>query len=301
MGEPESNRILEAIMNLKSEMKQDMKQMRESVEGKIDGVKKEVQKMETRLENQDTRIILMEKEVRKRNIIIYGIEEKMEENWKTLKEIIIAFLKNTMEVETKLEEIDEFYRMGKKVPNKNRPIMLKFITYWKKQEIIRSTGKLKGTKIFLDQDLTAKEVEEKKKLIPTMVHFRKNGHHAVMRGSHLYVNGKLHREGNQYIPPTNAQAMEWSSTGNSKDTPSKRQMSPSNGRTEKDNQRKKTKLFTTHQRTSSQGQITLDKVGVTKNKVDAGGSNTPTLPSVNITRNNSYECVVRSEDENKNK
>lgn len=307
MGESDSEKILEAIKSLRSGMQEDMKQMRVSVEGKIDEVKIEVGKMETKLENQDTRIHQMEKETRKRNIIIYGIEEKEEEN---IKDTVQSFLRNTMEIEIKPEEIDDFYRMGKRTSNKNRPIMLKLLTNWKKQEIIRSTGKLRGTKIFIDQDLTAKEIEEKRRLLPIMLNYRRNGHYATMRGSLLYVNGKIYREGDQILPPTyrntnndskesrgetskkGSDKMEWTNSS-SKGTPTlKRPMSPNCLRKANENLRKKPKHLT-HQRTLSQGQLTLDKVGFRKDTSEIPATGQNEWKEGN-SRNNSYESVIHN-------
>lgn len=291
MGEPSEkvDKIYDAILSFREEVKRDMKEMRESVEEKIDGVKVNITNMELKLENQDKRIGLIEREKRKRNVIVYGIEEQVDEKWSDLKVKVVGFLNNKLNIITNMNEIDDFFRMGKKCPNKSRPIMLKLTTYWKKLEIIRSTGRLKGTKIFLDHDLSIEEINEKKKLIPTMLNFRKSGQHAVMRGSQLYVNGSLYKNVNTLVKDF--------SSGNSKDMEMEVETIPTSsfkraiaeGDTSQKNPNvaehvlKKQK---THQRSLSQGsqgtilrasslgQLTLEKVGLAIKTNPAVGSNT---------------------------
>lgn len=135
----------------------------------------------------------------KKNVIVYGIEEQVDEKWSDLKVKVVGFLNNKLNIVTNMNEIDDFFRMGKQYPNKSRPIMLKLTTYWKKTRNYHKYWRLKGTKIFLDHDLSIEEINEKKKLIPTMLNFRKSGQHAVIRGSQLYVNGSLYKNVNTLV------------------------------------------------------------------------------------------------------
>lgn len=97
-----------------------------------------------------------------------------------------------MELNIKHEEVNQFFRMGKKGgANQKRPIMLKMVSYWRKMEILHNTAKLKGTKVFLAQDLTPEEQNEKKRLLEKVKEIRNNGKHAVLKGRTIIVEGKV--------------------------------------------------------------------------------------------------------------
>uniref|UniRef100_A0A8D8VZW6 Uncharacterized protein n=2 Tax=Cacopsylla melanoneura TaxID=428564 RepID=A0A8D8VZW6_9HEMI len=97
-----------------------------------------------------------------------------------------------MGLEMNDSDVDDYMRIGRPKQGGNRPILLKLMTQWKKREILKATGKLKNTKIFVEDDLTKEEVEEKKGLVEDMMEQRKLGKYAVIRNKKLYVDGKMH-------------------------------------------------------------------------------------------------------------
>lgn len=266
--------LLEEFRSLRMEMKQDrmemmktMKDMRESLVGQIGIMQAEMTRMNERVNLQDTRTTMVEKETRRRNIIVHGIEEKPNENWSELQTSVLELLNEKMEVNIKMEEIDQILRMGRKHEGQSRPINIKLITYWRKQEILRNTGKLKGIKIYIDHDLSKEEIQEKKKLLPIMMELRKNGNHAVMKGCNLIVNGQLYGAGSQErsmrieSPNKHTKSNETQTR-----TIQKRLTSPEqSGERREDKNKleqasKKLKITRTyHQRSNSLSQLTLDK------------------------------------------
>lgn len=187
---------MEGMMNEVRSIKSDVKGEVECIRGLLDTKLKEteVYAHETRemVGIHDVKINNIQKDQRINNIVIYGIQENPNESWKDLQAHIDWLLNNIMDLKIKPDEINQFFRMGKKGgTNQKRPILLKMVTYWRKVEILRNTVKLKGTKIFLAQDLTPEEKSERKKLLEKVAEIRRNGKHAILKGKNIIVEGIL--------------------------------------------------------------------------------------------------------------
>lgn len=119
------------------------------VEGKIDMTNKNmnkqtehINKLKETIKYQEKKIEKLENELRKKNIIIFGIPENIEEDITTLKEKVMEILKKKMEVQIQENEIDFINRIGERKRNVNRPTKVGITTILKKWEIMRNTRKL---------------------------------------------------------------------------------------------------------------------------------------------------------------
>ncbi|KAG5878165.1 hypothetical protein JTB14_028537 [Gonioctena quinquepunctata] len=65
-------------------------------------------------------------------------------------------------------------------------------TYLKKQEILRNGHKLKGSKIFVSEELLEKELKERQILLEGLKEARNNSQKATIRGNKLIVEDKIH-------------------------------------------------------------------------------------------------------------
>ena len=90
---------------------------------------------------------------------MFGYPEKERENTDN---IVMDLAHNTLKVELSIDDIERSHRVGpKKEPGdrsggKPRGIIVKFKSYRKRMEILKSRRKLKGTKCVIVEDLTAK-------------------------------------------------------------------------------------------------------------------------------------------------
>ena len=126
----------------------------------------ENQKLKDIINEQDGRIEMLEREIRKNNIVIQGVVDKDEEGPEEVKEKVQGLLAQ-MGVEIDAEkEIMEIVRLGKFKIGKKRPILVKLQKWSKKLEIVRQTKNLKGSDFWIDDDYPKKIQEEKKTLIP---------------------------------------------------------------------------------------------------------------------------------------
>jgi hypothetical protein len=94
-------------------------------------------------------------ELRKRNLLIEGIPEKTGEIWKDTEQHVKDLFKKIGIPEN--TEFDECFRIGKPIPGKVRPILLKLMKLRDKRLITSNCKHLKGTKIYVNEDLTKEQ------------------------------------------------------------------------------------------------------------------------------------------------
>ncbi|KAI5728665.1 hypothetical protein M8J77_019255 [Diaphorina citri] len=182
-------KILEELKKIREDFNVEQQETRKLIEERFSTEQAEKIKINEKLDKQDSRINKLEKEARKRNVIIYGMNEGPHESFMDLKSKINWILNVKMELGIRGEEIDEFFRLGKKNEEKrNRPIIVKMISSWRKSEIMMSKRKLIGTKIFIENDLSEEEILEKRNMIAEMKNLKAKGHEAYIKGKSLVVN-----------------------------------------------------------------------------------------------------------------
>jgi hypothetical protein len=119
-------------------------------------VKKElidkVCKLERQLHSVKMELEKTQSELRKKNILVEGIPEKDKEKWNDT-EVLIEQLFNQLGLSGS-PIIDDCFRIGTYKPGKIRPILLKFVRFKDKKLVMENRNKLKGTKIYLNDDLT---------------------------------------------------------------------------------------------------------------------------------------------------
>ena len=91
------------------------------------------------------------------------IEQKDQEE-KNADEIVLDVFRNIMGTRISIDEVERTHRLGRKaninstredrLPKSGRPIIIKFSTYRKRQEIFSNKKKLKGSDLLLTENLT---------------------------------------------------------------------------------------------------------------------------------------------------
>lgn len=142
--------IKEMIKQLMEEVKRngsEIRALKEEMKKKEEKWEKEKQKMNEKIENLEGKIEKFERDKKKNNIVIKGISITDEDTVGMLKD----FIKQKLNVEAKIKTA---YRMGKN----NRFTYVAEMENWdKKQEVMKNKHQLKGTKVYIDNDLTVEE------------------------------------------------------------------------------------------------------------------------------------------------
>lgn len=185
--------ILEAINNLKEILQADIFTLRQDITLKNQELEQKIQNCETIQTKHDTRLSFLEKEYRKRNILVHGINEAIKGR-DDLENFILDLLNIKMSVKTTLAEIDTIYRLGPKKEDKTRPVIIKFISTRKVFEILAQLKTLRNTDIYITEDLTKEEQEVRKKLVIEMKKHREQGKLAIIRNNKLLIKEKNGKE-----------------------------------------------------------------------------------------------------------
>lgn len=171
---------------------QDMKDKLSEVMREIKDTKVENEMLRNRIGLQEKKITSLEREIRRRNLVVKGIPDSENENLEQTIEKV-AKICETLGVCFKPEiDLDEVKRLGRPTADRQRPVLLKLTTTNKKVEILGKTRKLKGTNIWIDEDFPKDIQEERKILIPKLKEANSRGQKAQLRYNKLIINGKIH-------------------------------------------------------------------------------------------------------------
>ena len=156
---------------------------------------KKLQDLEDKVISLTSKQVSLERErdklQRKCNIIIGNLEESS--NSTEDREKVVEILQSKLNVE--FSPLD-MRRVGKKTEGKARIILVKFKTEQEKIQLLKKAPALKGSKLYLAEDLTIDERRERRIQVEEMKRARQEGKRAYIRFSDgkLVINGKV-------IPP----------------------------------------------------------------------------------------------------
>lgn len=151
--------VQENIKQLILETSQEIKTQISDINSEIRAVKTKVTILENRDKQYSEQLNFIQKELRKNNLIIFGLVEEDEED---ILQKVLDLFNNTLKVSVEATEINITYRFGKK--EKSRPVLVKFVTTFKKIEVLKNGKLLKNTQVAISNDLT-KEDREKQKIL----------------------------------------------------------------------------------------------------------------------------------------
>lgn len=150
--------------------------------------------IKTKIEEQNKRIEYLEREIRRNNIVIKGVEEVENENRNSLELKFSDIIKDLSVNLNPRSDIEKIHRIGKiQFSNSSRrPILVKLSSGMKKTEIMENTKKLKGRDIWIEEDYTKQIVDERKELVPLVKQARQMGVSAYIRYNKIIINGRAY-------------------------------------------------------------------------------------------------------------
>jgi hypothetical protein len=122
--------------------------------------------------------------------IIFGLQERENESYLEKLDMVVKFLCDKMGVEISRENIDYLTRLGRR--RGECPILIKFMTFFKKLEVWKNKTNLIGSKIRVDEDFSMEDRKIRRELIPYLKDAKKWGHKAFLRKHALIVNGRTY-------------------------------------------------------------------------------------------------------------
>ncbi|XP_045783234.1 putative neugrin-like protein DDB_G0288135 [Maniola jurtina] len=188
--------ITEILKNIQLEMqtqKEELhifeKSITESINNNINQKFSEIESKYTELNNkveeQEKRIDLIEKYIRRKNLVIFGIEEK-EKDYHDLTKEVLTLINEKMSVELNTSEIESLHRKGKK-GDKIRPIILSLTTVSKKIQIIKCKNTLNNTPYYIKDDYPQKILKERITLNEKVKKLRNEGKNAILKYNKIII------------------------------------------------------------------------------------------------------------------
>jgi hypothetical protein len=164
----------------------------------ITSVKSEVESVRikcTKLEEENGRLFKkiedLENQSRRSNLIFYNVPEDEKEEWSTTESKVLDIVNKTMKVSTSEYDIERAHRLGRK-GQRNRPIIVRFAHFKKKDTILRAAKHLRQSRIQVTEDYSKQVRETRSKLKKFMIEARKRGHFAQLWFDRLKIDGAFY-------------------------------------------------------------------------------------------------------------
>lgn len=202
----------------KEELKQEIKAENSKVLKKLEEQANKINTLEKKCDSLEIRCTNLEKLYRKNNIIIFGLEIP---NGSSLLNFTIGRLTELLGISLSDTEINNIYQLKS---DKTPPVKVEFVSFLKKDLVIKNRKKLKGTRIFIAHDLNPEERKQQKELTTHLKLARSKNCIAKIKGKTLQINSEIYtleqlrdidiRQGNQKTP-TSVSQIEYIQTSNS--------------------------------------------------------------------------------------
>lgn len=175
--------ILQEVANTKQELRHVIEASEARILLTIEDYRRRISDLETENSNLLSQVESLEIKTRRNNIVIFGLN-----NFQPSPKTICEKLNSLLDTQVKEDNISDVYYLGK---SHNSPVKVELLSHYIKKTILSQRKKLKGTNIYLNDDLTKRQQEENRIL---RKHFKEAKQKSVgpcyIRGNRLFRNGK---------------------------------------------------------------------------------------------------------------
>ncbi|CAG9136291.1 unnamed protein product [Plutella xylostella] len=180
--------VLKQIKQDLSEQKQEMREMRDSIIQSLnENINEKFQKMDLRqtqleqkVESQEKNITFLEKKIRMKNLIIFGVPET-EKSYNDLESIVLQIINGKVKIgNCSSSDLENVHRVGKK-GDKVRPILTTFSTMGMKIAVLKNKKLLDGTDYYIKEDFPKKVLEKRKELQDQLEKLKTQGKRAFLK------------------------------------------------------------------------------------------------------------------------
>ena len=135
------------------------------------------QSIRTELDELKSSFDYQENQQRRNNLRIDGVPETAAETWELTEKKVRLIMAEKLKINAKMVEIDRAHRVGKQQPGSTKPrsIVARFLRYKDKQEILKRAKVLKGTNIYINEDVSDTVLEKRKEQHDDLKHARSQG------------------------------------------------------------------------------------------------------------------------------
>ncbi|KAK3889136.1 hypothetical protein Pcinc_006877 [Petrolisthes cinctipes] len=149
-------------------------------------IKEQTKSSHEKMKQLEERINYQEDYSRKKNVRISGVEERDgNETWEQSVKTVTSLLQDKLQLEGL--ELERAHRVGVRRDAKPRTIVARFSRYCDREAAMRNARKLKGTNIFLDDDLCPASQAIKNAQMPQLKQAKAQGKVAFFRRTKLII------------------------------------------------------------------------------------------------------------------
>ena len=117
-----------------------------------------------KINQQNEKIIDLQTRSMRDNLVIRGIDETQNESWEDTETKVVNFMKNELKIDNANSAmLDRAHRIGKKIPDKSRNIVVKFASSHDKSRIFQNIKNLGQKKQYSIQEQFPQEIQERRK------------------------------------------------------------------------------------------------------------------------------------------
>lgn len=182
----EIKQMLIKMQNDMKQQKQDMEAMKEDIKSAINNninekfkiLEAKSELLEKQVEEQSAKIKSLERYIRRRNIVIFGIEER-EKSYNELEDLIIDIIQTYFKVPCNKCNIETVRRLGRK-GEKTRPVVITFTTLGFKITILKNKSCLSSTSYYIKEDFPKDVLIKRRELQTQLVKEREAGNTAFI-------------------------------------------------------------------------------------------------------------------------
>lgn len=162
-----------------AKVQENLQELNENFTQKLEHIELKTKELEEKFEKQQMNLERLEQQLRKRNIIFFGLEED-EKCYTDLEKTILNILNHTMKIACEQRDIELVRRLGKRNGN-TRPVALTVTTMGLKIKILRNKKLLQNSNIYLKEDYSPKILQKRKELQDEFLSRREQGESVIMK------------------------------------------------------------------------------------------------------------------------
>lgn len=134
----------------------------------------------------EAKIAIIDRRNRRNNIVIFGL--KIENKTELLQETVHK-IGELLECTISHLDVNNIYITNKEI--ENPPIILEFVSYWKKQQLAKQFSKLRGTGVSIANDSSYEDRQKLKILKKHLIQAREQNLPSKIKGLRLEIDGEL--------------------------------------------------------------------------------------------------------------
>lgn len=164
----------------------------------INKLTEEIQSSNNKIKDLEQKANLQEDYSRRKNVRISGMEERSgNETWEQTAAAVVTLFEDKMQLPGLV--LERAHRVGPRRDDRPRPIVARFSRYCDREAVMRSARKLKGTKIFVNEDLCAASQAIKSAQFPLLKQARSQGKIAFFRHTKLIIKERTNEDSTERL------------------------------------------------------------------------------------------------------